>query len=59
MENQSFPSTDNWIPGASVGYTIGIARKSISVMPEDGPVPWEENTDSETVNGTVDKQETD
>ena len=55
MENQSLPSTDNWKPGASVGYTIGIARKTISVMPENGPVSWEEETENETVNGTEEK----
>lgn len=51
-ENQPLPSTDSWSPGASVGYTIGIARKTVSVMQEDGSVSWEEDTGSETVKGT-------
>lgn len=52
MENQSLPSTTNWTPGIPVGYTIGIARKTITVAPTNGPISWEENTESETVDGT-------
>ena len=52
MEHQAFPSTDNWLPGTSVGYTIGIARKAISVTPEDSAVLWEDDTATEIVTGT-------
>ena len=52
MEHQAFPSTDNWLPGTSVGYTIGIARKAISVTPEDSTVSWEDDTATEIVTGT-------
>lgn len=52
MEHQAFPSTDNWLPGASVGYTIGIAKKAISVTPEDSAVSWEYGAATETVTGT-------
>lgn len=51
MENRSLPSTSYWTPGAPVSYTIGIARKTITVTPENGPISWEEDTESETVNG--------
>lgn len=56
IENQSLPSTDTWNPGASVSYTIGISRKTISVMSENDIASWEGGTDSETVNGTEEKQ---
>lgn len=56
IENQSLPSTDTWNPGASVSYTIGISRKTISVMSENDITSWEGGTDSETVNGTEEKQ---
>ena len=59
MENQSLPLTDNWASGRAVSYTIGIARKAITVIPENGPVSWEENAETETVIGTEAKQETD
>ncbi len=59
MEKQSLPLTDNWASGRAVSYTIGIARKAITVMPENGPVSWEGNTETETVIGTEEKQETD
>lgn len=59
MENLFLPLTDNWASGRAVSYTIGIARKAITVMPENGPVSWEENTETETVIGTEEKQETD
>ncbi len=59
MENQSLPLTDNWASGRTVSYTIGIARKAITVIPENGPVSWEENAETETVIGTEAKQETD
>lgn len=59
MENLFLPLTDNWALGRAVSYTIGIARKAITVMPENGPVSWEENTETETVIGTEAKQETD
>ena len=55
IENQSLPSTGTWNPGGSVSYTIGISRKTISVMLENGPASWDGNTDSETVNGTEEK----
>lgn len=56
IENQSLPPTDTWNPGASVSYTIGISRKTISVMSENDIASWEGGTDSETVNGTEEKQ---
>jgi len=59
IENQPLPSTGTWNPGTSVSYTIGISRKTISVMSDNGPASWEGDTDSETVNGTEEKQETD
>ena len=49
-------SNDSWNPGASVSYTIGISRKTISVMSENDIASWEGGTDSETVNGTEEKQ---
>ena len=58
LKDQSLPSTNSWNPGASVNYTIGIAKKAITVMPENDPAPWEGDADTETVNGTEEKQET-
>ena len=36
--------------------SIGISRKTISVMSENDIASWEGGTDSETVNGTEEKQ---
>ena len=55
MENQLLPLTENWTSGSAVSYTIGIARKTITVVPENGPVSWEEDTETETVIGTEEK----
>ena len=52
--DQPLPSTDNWTPGASVGYTIGIARKTITVKQWDTSMSWEEGAETETVEGTKD-----
>lgn len=52
MKHQAFPSTDNWLPGTPVGYTIGIARKAISITPEDNAVSWEDDAATEIVTGT-------
>ena len=57
IKDQSLPLTGNWTSGATVGYAIGIAKKAITVMPDNSHSPWEGATEDETVNGTEDTTE--
>lgn len=52
VKDSALPSLDNWKPGASVSYTVGIARKGIT-MKVNTHAAWEDGG-SETVDGTVD-----
>lgn len=40
ITGQAFPDTYNWLPGASIVYTVNIARKSLEVVAESSSMEW-------------------
>lgn len=40
ITGQAFPDTYDWLPGASIAYTINIARTGIEIVAESSSMEW-------------------